>query len=184
MVTAGATHGLSLLSSVAFSPGDTVFVENPAYYLAMNVLKTSGLQIVPGTLKARDCNFLSSEVPMDDQGVIVEQLERLFAEHLSKPSRPLTDKKPFSAMFYSMTVFHNPTGINLSPSNLSFTPPSFSLPPSLHSDRCGRVIALARKFNVLVMCDDVYNLLWFPQADGSPKRLFAYDNKSVNLVSK
>ena len=125
MVTAGATHGLSLLSSVAFSPGDTVFVENPTYYLAMNVLKTSGLKIVPGeAMHLRDCNFLSSEVPMDDQGVIVEQLERLFAEHLSKPSCPLTDKKPFSAMFYSMTVFHNPTGINLSPSNLLSSFPS------------------------------------------------------------
>ena len=114
-----------------------MFVESPTYYLAMNVLKTSGLKIVPGTLKAmhlRDCNFLSSEVPMDDQGVIVEQLERLFAEHLSKPSRPLTDKKPFSAMFYSMTVFHNPTGINLSPSNLLSSFPSL-LPSSLSSFR-------------------------------------------------
>ena len=44
------------------------------------------------------------------------------------------------------------------------------------------MIELARRYNLLVVCDDVYNLLYFDSPDQdvtSPKRLFAYDNKWV-----
>ena len=47
------------------------------------------------------------------------------------------------------------------------------------SDRCRRVVEIARKYNLLVVCDDVYNLLSFSQDKESAvrrKRLFAYDD--------
>ena len=46
--------------------------------------------------------------------------------------------------------------------------------------RSERIVQLARKYNLLVVCDDVYNLLYFPDAyrDGKcSQRLFAYDKK-------
>ena len=50
----------------------------------------------------------------------------------------------------------------------------------LFSDRCRQIVEIARKYNLLVVCDDVYNLLFFYQDEASSirrKRLFAYDNQ-------
>ena len=46
--------------------------------------------------------------------------------------------------------------------------------------RCKRVVELAREYDLLVVCDDVYNCLYFPDSFKNghpPQRLFAYDNK-------
>ena len=42
-------------------------------------------------------------------------------------------------------------------------------------DRCRRVVELARKYDLLVVCDDVYNLLYF--GENPPHRLFEFDKK-------
>ena len=47
------------------------------------------------------------------------------------------------------------------------------------TDRCRKIVQIARKYNLLVVCDDVYNLLAFSQDEQSAlqsKRLFAYDD--------
>ena len=41
-------------------------------------------------------------------------------------------------------------------------------------EHCRRVIELARKYNLLVVSDDVYNLLYH---DKPPARLFSFDKK-------
>ena len=41
MLTAGATHGLSLLSSVFFSSSSIVFMERLTYFLAIKILKNA-----------------------------------------------------------------------------------------------------------------------------------------------
>ncbi len=46
------------------------------------------------------------------------------------------------------------------------------------AERCRRVVELARKYNLLVVCDDVYNLLYF--GDKPPHRLFQFDKKWVS----
>ena len=49
MVTAGASQGLSMLSTLLFSPGDLVFVEDPTYFIALRMLREDcGLQCVAG----------------------------------------------------------------------------------------------------------------------------------------
>ena len=54
-------------------------------------------------------------------------------------------------------------------------------------DRSRKVVELARKYNLLIVCDDVYNLLFFPSPDGSipvcTTRLFAYDDRSLKKHS-
>ena len=51
----------------------------------------------------------------------------------------------------------------------------------IFTDRCRKIVELARKYNLLVICDDIYNLLFFPTPDGSTPvnttRLFAYDDR-------
>lgn len=52
VVTAGATQGLSLLSSLFFTAGDLVFVEDPTYFIALRILQEDlGLNCVPGQLE-------------------------------------------------------------------------------------------------------------------------------------
>lgn len=43
------------------------------------------------------------------------------------------------------------------------------------SDRCEALITMARKLEMLVFCDDVYNLLAHRTEPKPPSRLFAYD---------
>lgn len=44
------------------------------------------------------------------------------------------------------------------------------------TERCQLLVELARKFNALVFCDDVYNLL---AHENPPKRVFAFDRPDV-----
>ncbi len=44
------------------------------------------------------------------------------------------------------------------------------------SERCKKVLETARKYNILVFCDDVYNLLHY-RPGRAPKRLIAYDRR-------
>lgn len=49
MVTSGASSGLLLVSSLVFSPGSIVFVEDPTYFIAINMIrKDLDMTIVPG----------------------------------------------------------------------------------------------------------------------------------------
>ncbi|BCY07957.1 PLP-dependent aminotransferase family protein [Actinoplanes sp. L3-i22] len=45
-VTAGASHALSLVSTVLTEPGDTVLVDAPTYHLALRVLADRGVRLV------------------------------------------------------------------------------------------------------------------------------------------
>ena len=47
-VTAGATHGINVLSAVFFEAGDTVYVEDPSYFIAFKIFKTCNFNVVGG----------------------------------------------------------------------------------------------------------------------------------------
>jgi DNA-binding transcriptional MocR family regulator len=99
----------------------------------------------------------------DCNGIDPDALEEAIKANLSTRSnwKP-TASKPYWAMLYLIPQFHNPTGVCLS------------------SERSQRIIQIARRYNLLVICDDVYNLLYFPSHYSSgcpPQRLFAYDKK-------
>ena len=50
MLTSGASSGLLLVTSLLFPRGSTIFVEDPTYFIAINVLKDDfGMNVVPGT---------------------------------------------------------------------------------------------------------------------------------------
>jgi len=57
------------------------------------------------------CVMLS--VPIDSKGVDVAAMENIVRKEKSKGSWNVTEEKPFWAMFYTIPVFHNPTGITL-----------------------------------------------------------------------
>ncbi|ASC72889.1 aminotransferase [Halomicronema hongdechloris C2206] len=86
-LTAGASHGLDLISGCFAQPGDTVFVEAPTYFLALKILQGRNLRIV--------------SVPTDSDGLDVVALE-----HLLEMEKP--------AFLYTIPVHHNPTSVTLS----------------------------------------------------------------------
>ena len=62
-ITAGATSGLDLVCARFTNPGDTVFVEEPTYFLALRLFADRRLNVVG--------------LPTDENGLIVEARVRL-----------------------------------------------------------------------------------------------------------
>jgi DNA-binding transcriptional MocR family regulator len=86
-VTNGVSQGLDLVCSVLSSPGQKVLVEEPTYFLAGQILRDHGLEIV--------------SVPLDGEGVDLQQMSQLSERH-----RP--------ALFYTVSTHSNPSGTTLS----------------------------------------------------------------------
>jgi GntR family transcriptional regulator/MocR family aminotransferase len=89
LITAGSQQALSLVSQLLLKPGDTILVESPTYGGALELF--------------RAVNFSVVGVPMDKQGMQVENLEKLLQQHHPK-------------LIYTIPNFHNPTGTCLSSS--------------------------------------------------------------------
>ena len=99
MVTSGASQGLQMAATFYFSAGDTVFVEDPTYFLAIQMLKDLHLNIVP--------------IPQDADGMQVDLLEQMLEQGKSSPGSGGT-RSNFKAMVYVIPTYNNPTGSTLS----------------------------------------------------------------------
>jgi 2-aminoadipate transaminase len=88
-VTGGNSQALDLVSLVFAKPGDTVFVEEPSYFLAFQIFRDRGLKIVG--------------IPIDDDGLCVDALQQELKTH-----RP--------AFLYTIPSYHNPGGQSTSAS--------------------------------------------------------------------
>ena len=127
VLTTGATNGLHLVTSSLVRTGGLVFVENPTYFIALNILSGDmGLTVVP--------------VNMTKQGMEVTELEESIAEAAKNQDINVTDGR-FWGMIYTIPTFHNPTGVTVT-RNVG-----------------ERLISVAKKWKLLILCDDVYNLL-------------------------
>jgi 2-aminoadipate transaminase len=89
MLSCGNSQALEFICERFTSPGDTVFVEQPTYFLAFQIFRDHGLNIVP--------------IEMDQDGLIIEALEE--ALQTTKP-----------ALLYTIPSFSNPGGQTLSTS--------------------------------------------------------------------
>ena len=142
-LTSGATHGLHLLSTTLLDLKNAVaFVENPTYFLALDVLSDDlGMKIVP------------------------------FEQDLLKLEQSIVDNRPndlvsekYWGIFYLIPTFHNPTGTVMSESKMS------------------KIVELATKYQMLIICDDVYNLLYYDN-QGVPSRMAERYKSSGNVIS-
>lgn len=82
-VTGGNSQAIDLVSTIFANPGDTVFVEEPSYFLAYQIFRDHGLNVVG--------------IPIDDDGLCVDVLQR-----------KLKAVKP--AFVYTIPSYHNPGG--------------------------------------------------------------------------
>lgn len=82
-VTGGNSQALDLVSTVFSEAGETVFVEEPSYFLAFQIFCDHGLNVVG--------------VPIDADGMRIDALEALLKEH-------------DPALLYTIPSYHNPGG--------------------------------------------------------------------------
>ena len=88
MVTAGASQALNLLCTLFTRPGDTVFVEEPSYFLALRILQ-------------EDHRLNAVPIPSDEHGLSLPAVEEALTRH-----RPV--------FLYTIPTYQNPTGRTLS----------------------------------------------------------------------
>uniref|UniRef100_A0A1B0CVE1 Aminotransferase class I/classII large domain-containing protein n=2 Tax=Lutzomyia longipalpis TaxID=7200 RepID=A0A1B0CVE1_LUTLO len=142
ILTCGAHHGFHLVLSTLLDLNGVVFIDEITYTNSLGICRQfSTMQIVPVAFD------LSTGVDFDDLQCKVK-------------SRKFTpcEGKPFWGVYFTMSVFHNPTGVTYSP------------------DLCMKLIELARQEDMLIVSDDASNLLSYNFPEKPPKRLFAYDN--------
>ena len=88
MTTAGASQALDLICTFFARPGDTVFVEEPSYFLALRILQEDHrLKVVP--------------IATDEDGLVPSAVEEALTRH-----RPV--------FLYTIPTYQNPTGRTLS----------------------------------------------------------------------
>ena len=111
----GSLQGFVFLAEHLVRPGARVLVEAPSYDRPLKILARLGAEIVP--------------LPMDDEGLIPEALERAVGE------------RDLPAFLYTIATFQNPSGRTLS------------------EERRRRVVEIARERGLLVLEDDPYGLV-------------------------
>lgn len=122
MITSGGMQGLDLAGKLFVDPGDLVVVEAPTYTNGTATLLSYGAEV--------------HEVPVDDDGMVVEMLPGL-VERAGRPPKAI----------YVIPSFQNPSGTTL----------------SLRRRRM--LLDLARRWDSLIIDDDPYGLLRFDGTD-------------------
>ena len=121
-ITSGGMQGLDIAFKLFVDPGDLVVVESPTYTNGSATALSYGAKLL--------------EVPMDADGLDVDELERLVEAVGTTPKA-----------IYTIPNFQNPSGTTLS------------------TERRIRLIELARKWNAVIIDDDPYGLLRFQGED-------------------
>ncbi|MBT3321624.1 MAG: PLP-dependent aminotransferase family protein [Anaerolineae bacterium] len=86
-ISTGSSAGLNLLTALYTQAGDTVFVEEPTYFLALKIFADHGLNII--------------SIPIDDKGLNLDILEEKLQQYSPK-------------LLYTIPTFQNPSGKTLS----------------------------------------------------------------------
>ena len=121
MVVAGSTHAVDMLARLYAGPESPLLVEAPTYVDALHIFRDHGIKL--------------HAVPMDEDGLIPRELERLLERLHAGGTAP--------GLLYTIPNFHNPTGI------------------TLPEARRREIIGLARRYGFLIVEDDVYRDLAF-----------------------
>lgn len=87
IVSAGISQALDLVCTRFTRPGDTIFVEEPTYFLALDIFRDHGLRVVG--------------IPIDDDGLRIDALRIALTQHRA-------------ALLYTIPSFQNPSGATMS----------------------------------------------------------------------
>lgn len=84
LITSGAQQAIFLITQCLLAPGDAIAIESPSYFYSLSLFQSAGLRIFA--------------LPMDEDGVIISDLEKLYRKHRIK-------------MVFVNPTFQNPTGL-------------------------------------------------------------------------
>jgi len=135
LVTNGASQAIDLICTLFSKAGDTIFVEEPTYFLARKIFADHHLKPVA--------------LPMDADGLIIAAVEAEL-----KRTRP--------AFLYTIPTYHNPTSACLSDA------------------RRKQLAGLCRRYDILVVADEVYHPLSYASVPPTPLAAFC---TSANVIS-
>ncbi|KAJ3386230.1 hypothetical protein HDU92_002628 [Lobulomyces angularis] len=160
-ISNGASQSLFNIISL-FTDRETKFlIEDPTYFLAIKIFEDLGVNI------EKDLH----SVLTDEGGIVIENLDSKLKEltklnpnllNLKKFSKTDSKKKKFKFFLYLVPTFSNPTG------------------STLNLQRRLQLLKLAKQFDLLIFCDDVYNFLSFDENFKNPKRLIALELENFN----
>lgn len=86
MLLSGSQQGIELAARILLDPGDIVVVEEPSFFPAIQAFRSIGARVIG--------------IPIDDQGMRVDELELLLQRYRPK-------------LIYTMPTFHNPSGTEM-----------------------------------------------------------------------
>lgn len=127
VITTGSQQALDLVTEIFINPGDVIVAEAPSYVGALGVFRAYEAEVV--------------HVPLDDNGLIPEALDRALTE-LKAAGRPVK-------FLYTVPNFHNPAGVSMS------------------LERRPQIVEICARHHVLILEDNPYGLLGF-DADPLP----------------
>jgi 2-aminoadipate transaminase len=130
VVTVGGQQALDLIARLFLDPGDVVLAEGPTYVGALGVFQAAQAQVV--------------HVPMDDDGLIPEELEQAIVEVRRAGRR--------AKFLYTIPTYQNPAGVTLT------------------EERRERVLDICERAGLLVVEDDPYGQLGFEGEAPAPLR--------------
>lgn len=117
LITAGSQQGLDFSAKIFINEGDVIICESPSYLGALSAFRAYQPKFV--------------EIPMDEDGMIIEELEKALAAN------------PNTKFIYTIPDFQNPTG------------------RTMPIERRKRLMELATKYNIPVVEDNPYGELRF-----------------------
>lgn len=118
LITVGAQQALDLVGKLFIEPGDTIAVEAPSYVGALSAFSVY------------EPKYL--QIPMDQDGIIVERLEEALRDSDVRPK-----------FLYVCSNFHNPAGVTIS------------------LERRQQLVDVCRNAGVPIVEDDPYGMLRF-----------------------
>ncbi|MFD5849999.1 PLP-dependent aminotransferase family protein [Cytobacillus pseudoceanisediminis] len=137
LITSGSQQAIDLTGRLFINEGDTIICESPTYLAAINVFKSYKAQFI--------------EVAMDDDGMLMEELEKRLQEH------------PNAKFIYTIPDFQNPTG------------------RTLKLERRKRMIELANQYDVLIVEDNPYGAVRFAGKELPPVKHFDTEGRVIYL---
>ncbi|MFL0364928.1 PLP-dependent aminotransferase family protein [Pseudobacillus sp. 179-B 2D1 NHS] len=137
LITSGSQQAIDLTGRLFIDEGDTIICESPTYLAAINAFKSYNAKFV--------------EVAMDDNGMVMEELEKKLQEH------------PKTKFIYTIPDFQNPTGRTLT------------------LERRKRMIELANQYDVLIIEDNPYGAIRFAGEEIPPVKHFDTEGRVIYL---
>jgi 2-aminoadipate transaminase len=125
----GAQEGLHIMAYLFLDEEDSVILSEPAYAGAL------------GAFRAFTTRFIA--VPLDEQGMIATELDKILAQLKSAGKR-------LPKFIYDVPNGHNPAGVSLS------------------LDRRRQLLQIASRYDLLILEDDPYQLIQFEDLEPLP----------------